>query len=57
VGGPEVENDGKAAALCHRCCCHPCSCQETGDQVELYFEDEAAYEDWLFDKLYPEEAD
>ena len=55
--GPAVENDGNAAEACRHCCCTPCCCEGTNHFEAFYFEDEAAYEAWLFDHLFDDEAD
>jgi len=56
VGSLVVENDGNAEA-CSHCCCQPCRCHDSREFEAFYWEDEAAYEDWLFDTLWDPETD
>lgn len=52
-----VENDGNAAQACRHCCCTPCCCDDHEHSEAFFFEDEAAYEAWLFDYLFDDEEE
>ena len=57
MGGPVVENDGKAN--CPSCCCHPCNChdEEGGRHDPETWGSEEAYESWLFHEVFDQEEE